>query len=138
MLKLFLASHGKLASGMKNSTEILLGTSSNLTIFDAYLDDKTVENALDTFYLEVTDEDQVIMLSDLYGGSVNQVMYGYLNKSNTKLISGVNLALLLELSVQQAPLTKKEILTIINQAKQSINLVEIELDAEEPKENFFD
>ena len=37
------------------------------------------------------------MLSDLYGGSVNQKMYMYLERENTYLISGVNLALVLEL-----------------------------------------
>lgn len=137
MLKLFLASHGKLASGMKSSLNILLGTTTNLTIFDAYLDEKTVQEALEDFLNDVNDSDQVIMLSDLYGGSVNQVMYTYLDRPNFKLISGINLALLLELSVRDKNLNESEILMIIEESKQSMKLVDFEVENIE-NENFFD
>ena len=38
MLKIFLSSHGSMASGMQSSLKILMGECENLTVFDAYLD----------------------------------------------------------------------------------------------------
>ena len=50
MLKLFLSSHGHMASGMKSSIEIFCGQNNNLTVFDAYVDEKNVSEQLDAFY----------------------------------------------------------------------------------------
>ena len=77
MLKIFLSSHGRFASGIRSSCEILLGAQQNLTVFDAYVDNDTVQEHLDDFYKTVSAEDQVLLCSDLYGGSVNQSMYPY-------------------------------------------------------------
>ena len=50
MLKLFLASHGHMASGMKSSIEIFCGQNNHLTVFDAYVDERNVSEQLDAFY----------------------------------------------------------------------------------------
>ena len=42
----------------------------------------------------------MILLSDMYGGSVNSIMYTFLNRPNTTLIAGVNLALVIGLVIQ--------------------------------------
>ena len=95
MLKIFLSSHGRFASGIRSSCEILLGAQQNLTVFDAYVDNDTVQEHLDDFYKTVSAEDQVLLCSDLYGGSVNQSMYPYLQKPNTRLVSGVNMTFMM-------------------------------------------
>lgn len=104
LLKIFLASHGHLASGMKSSLEILMGPTHNLTVFDAYTqgNDESVSNKLDQFYKEVKPDDTVLLCSDLYGGSVNNEMYRYLDRPNTKLVAGINLAFLLEVLNESA------------------------------------
>lgn len=137
MLKLFLASHGRLASGMESSVNVLLGGVSNLTIFDAYLDEKNIHEVLNSFFENINEEDQVIMLSDLLGGSVNQVMYTYLNKKNTKLISGINLAILLELCMYENPIDDEKILSIINEGKNSIQLIDNSTEFSEIEDDFF-
>lgn len=137
MLKIFLASHGKLASGMKSSLDILLGGSENITIFDAYLDDVTVQEVIEKYIEDINEDDQVLMLSDLFGGSVNQVMYTYLDRPNFKLISGVNLALLLELSVRDKPLTDSEISSIIEDSKNTMKLVNYEEENLDKEVDFF-
>ncbi|UUX35168.1 PTS sugar transporter subunit IIA [Fundicoccus culcitae] len=137
MLKLFLASHGRLASGMESSVNVLLGGVSNLTIFDAYLDEKNIHEVLNSFFENINEEDQVIMLSDLLGGSVNQVMYTYLNKKNTKLISGINLAILLELCMYENPIDDEKILSIINEGKNSIQLINNSTEFSEIEDDFF-
>lgn len=97
MRRLFIASHGKLASGIASSIEILCGSSEKATFFDAYLDEKTIKQQLENFFETVKEDDQVFLLSDLYGGSVNAEMFLELKRKNTTLIAGYNLALILEL-----------------------------------------
>ena len=54
-----------------------------------------MQEHLDDFYKTVSAEDQVLLCSDLYGGSVNQSMYPYLQKPNTRLVSGVNMTFMM-------------------------------------------
>lgn len=129
MLKLFLSSHGHLASGLKSSLDILLGNSSNVYIFDAYVDEHSVQFKLDEFYRHVSEDDQVILMSDLYGGSVNQVMVTYLNHPNTTLITGINLALVLELSIKQRTVSECEIEEIVENSRRMMKVVKYENDA---------
>lgn len=118
-MKILLGSHGRLASGIKTSIEILMGESStrNLTVIDAYIDSSNIDLQLKEFFDQVDEKDQVLMLSDLYGGSVNQKMYLYLNRKNTYLVSGVNLAFVLEICMLEQ--VDNEILErIIQQARE--------------------
>ena len=103
----FLSSHGSLASGMKSSVDILCGSSENLTVFDAYLDERSVYSVLDKYFNQIPENASVYLLSDLYGGSVNQAMATFLERPNTHLISGVNLALVLELVNTNIELTEE-------------------------------
>lgn len=98
MLNVFLASHGHLASGLRNSLCIFLRTCPNLCVYDAYTDDdpSTLQEHLDAFYERVSENDEVLLLSDLYGGSVNTAMCPYLERPNTRLVTGINLAFLIE------------------------------------------
>lgn len=118
-MKILLGSHGRLASGIKTSIEILMGESStrNLTVIDAYIDSSNIDLQLKDFFDQVDEKEQVLMLSDLYGGSVNQKMYLYLNRKNTYLVSGVNLAFVLEICMLEQ--VDNEILErIIQQARE--------------------
>ncbi len=136
MLKIFLSSHGRLASGMKSSLDILLGNSDHVTVFDAYLDDSRVQDKLDEFYQTVCQDDQVLLLSDLYGGSVNQTMCLYLEKPNTMLIAGVNLSLVLELAIRQDNISESELEELIEQSRSMLRLVKIDLSSEEESDFF--
>lgn len=126
MIRIFLSSHGKLASGMKNSLSILLGNNDRLHVFDAYVDERNVQAELDAFFQQVHQEDQVILLSDLYGGSVNQVMYTYLERANVHLIAGVNLALLLEIAIREDHFSKEELADLVENSRQMLRLVSLE------------
>ena len=137
MLKLFISSHGHFASGMKSSVEILMGPNPRITVFDAYVTQESVQENLDRFYETVEENDQVILLSDLYGGSVNQVMYTYLERPNTRLVAGVNLALVLELAVKEE-ISDKELEQLVEQSRTMLRIVELDKsDAKEEDEDFF-
>ena len=74
MTRFFLASHGHLASGLASSIQILTGDSSRLRVFDAYVDERSLEEELEAFYENMEEGDQMILLSDMYGGSVNSCL----------------------------------------------------------------
>lgn len=135
-MKIFLSSHGHFASGIKSSLDILLGNSDKVTVFDAYVDETNLATVLDAFYANVGDDEQVILLSDLYGGSVNQQMALYTNKPNTTLIAGVNLALVLELAVTQ-DLTKEQIEGIVEQSRTMMRIVDLNNESTQEQDDFF-
>ena len=137
MLKLFISSHGHFASGIKSSVEILMGPNPRITVFDAYIDQDSVQEHLDTFYETVEADDKVLLLSDLYGGSVNQVMYTYLEKPNTRLVAGINLALVLELAVKE-DISDEELAQLVEQSRTMLRVVELDKsEAEKEDEDFF-
>ena len=125
MLKIFLSSHGHMASGIKSSLDILIGNTDKITVFDAYVDEKNVQDVLDNFYKTVSEDDEVLLLSDLYGGSVNQVMLTYLNRPNTRLVSGVNLALVLELAIKET-ISDSELEELVETSRMMMKIVKIE------------
>ena len=125
MLKLFISSHGHFASGIKSSVEILMGPNPRITVFDAYINQDSVQEHLDAFYENVDPDDQVLLLSDLYGGSVNQVMYTYLTKPNTRLVAGVNLALVLELAVKEE-ISDDELNELVEQSRTMLRVVQLD------------
>ena len=136
MLKIFISSHGHFASGIKSSVEILMGPNPRITVFDAYVNQDSVQEHLDAFYETVEPDDQVLLLSDLYGGSVNQVMYTYLTKPNTTLIAGVNLALVLELAVKEE-IDPEDLVNLVEQSRTMLRIVELDTSAQEEEHDDF-
>lgn len=139
MVKFLLASHGKMASGMKMSLDILLGHSENVYVYDAYVDDTNITEEFDKFFASVSDDDQVIMLADMFGGSVSNMMYTRLTRPNTFLVAGVNLALVLELVAMSAcgDFTKESLETTISNSREALKLVELDASENNTEEDFF-
>lgn len=97
MVKIFLASHGNLADGMLSSIKIIFGEPSNLSVFSAYVNDGNLEDKLNEFFAKASSEDELLLCSDIYGGSVNQIMYRYIGTQGARLVTGVNLGFMLEI-----------------------------------------
>ena len=86
MIKFVLASHGELAEGIYSSVRLILGESADLHTVCAYTqgpDDilKKIEKLFETF--EETDE--IIVMTDLLGGSVILHLPSYCQKENSGL-----------------------------------------------------
>lgn len=99
MKKILVATHGNYAQGVISSLSIIAGQVNNITYINAYTESKNINEAIETYFEKVNEDDQVIILTDIFGGSVNQAAMNYLKKENVFLITGFNLALLLELSM---------------------------------------
>src|SRR5699024_5163891 len=95
--KVVLASHGKFASGILSSLELICGTSDQVEAIDCYIEEdfdlvETVRNIM-----EVYSKDELIVITDLFGGSVNNEFLQYIEQPNFYLAAGLNLLFLIEL-----------------------------------------
>jgi mannose/fructose-specific phosphotransferase system component IIA len=111
-----------------------MGPNDRITVFDAYINQDSVQEHLDEFYRNVGPDDKVLLLSDLYGGSVNSVMYTYLDRPNTRLVAGVNLALVLELAVKE-DISDEDLEALVEQSRTMLRVVPFEKPEEEKEEN---
>lgn len=136
MLKVFLASHAHLASGLKSSLLIFMSECLNLTVYDAYTegDTTTIQEHLDAFYESVAPEDEVLLLSDIYGGSVNTAMCAYLDRPHTRLVTGVNLSFLIEVMAENT-LSDERLDQIIQTSREFLRRVELDAPTESAAAN---
>jgi len=102
LIKYIFASHGTLAKGILSSVELILGRQANVETLCAYINEDfnlslEVNRLLDSYSVE----DEVIVLTDIFGGSVNNDFIQQIGagKKNIHLISGVNLPLVIDLIV---------------------------------------
>ena len=132
MKKILLATHGKLAEGLKSAITLIVGEQDDITFINAYVGDLNFEEELVKYLAEITDEDTLIVMTDLFGGSVNQTILRKLDLNKSYLITGVNLAVLLELALMDAEnISKETILQTVQSGKDKLMLVEMD---EEPEE----
>lgn len=114
--KLIVAAHGNYAQGVKSAVELISNTHENILYLSMYLDntvddEREVEKALQTY----CDKYNVIVLTDLSGGSVNRLFMSQLMKYPFHLISGFNLGIVLELSLQTDVITKEFLQDLVAQ-----------------------
>lgn len=127
MLRVFLSSHGHMASGLADSLSIFMAVPERLTVYDAYIDgdDTTLAEKLDAFYADCRASDQILLLSDIYGGSVNTEMCSYLDRADTRLVTGVNLPFLLEVMAEE-DLSDKRLNEIIDDGRTFLKRVSLD------------
>ncbi|GEN94019.1 PTS sugar transporter subunit IIA [Pediococcus ethanolidurans] len=119
MNRILVASHGKLASGLKSSIELLSGLGEKLSVIDAYIDDTDYTDQIDYFIKQLKHEPGVI-LTDIKGGSVNQRvvqrLLGQENK-NVFVITGVNLPLVMSFVLNKDPVDRNLVDKIVAESK---------------------
>ncbi|MFV0380966.1 MAG: PTS sugar transporter subunit IIA [Breznakia sp.] len=119
MDKVILISHGRLAEEMKKSVEMIIGKkeniyacglleTENITQFELKL-----KEIVDTFETNHT----VFIFADLYGGSpCNTCIKAYMESSNIEVISGMNMAMIVSVMLEQG----HDAQTLIHIGKESI------------------
>jgi len=105
-------------------------------VIDAYLDQHSFEEMLDKYFQSIPENEQVVMLSDINGGSVNQKMYLCLTRPNTFLITGMNLALVLQLLMETEPLSLERLKVIVEESRKALMLIEFQSTGVEDKDFF--
>ncbi|EHI69784.1 PTS sugar transporter subunit IIA [Streptococcus ictaluri] len=134
--KFLIGSHGKLASGLQSSIDILAGCGQAIETIDAYIDDSDYTTQIDAFITGVAKDEQALIFTDLLGGSVNQKMLAAVmasGKDNIFLISNSNLATLLSLMFlkPEEAITKEDIITTINESQVQLVATETSVDSDD-------
>lgn len=120
MRKFIVASHSKQAYGLVETLKYLTGKVDCIYEISAYIDDVSIDEQIETCFRNIHKDDEVIILTDMMGGSVNQKFYPCMSE-HVHLICGVNLPLALSLMLQaEDNLTTKQIEGIIEEAKSQI------------------
>lgn len=121
-MKLLLISHGDFAAGICSTLKNFFGVENVYSACvtqergTADLMDKAQE------YLDSWGGEQVVICSDLKGGSANQAAIPLLERPDTFLISGMNLSLLLQIAME-GEVTTESIHEMIEAAKEDMALI---------------
>lgn len=121
MRHVVLASHHRFAQGLADTLEFL-GAKCDFHIICAYVDESPLEPQVEAVFEQFAPEDEVLVLTDILAGSVNQKFLPYAN-DHVFVVAGINVVLAMELCLAPAPLTAAGIEASIAMASQSIKLI---------------
>ena len=132
MRKILLASHACLAGGMKSSVEMVTGPQEHLSAVCAYTEETPdFKGYLETVIRDLKAEDELVIVTDVLGGSVNNEASQFKNQANVHVIAGMNLALVLSLVISTEPDTSRLIEESIHAAKEQMMYMNREHSGEE-------
>lgn len=119
-MKILVIGHGRFAEGVKSAAQIIVGELSEVTFMNTYVDDIDFHVELDKYFSSNTN---ILVLTDLFGGSVNQAIMQYITKENIEIITGVNIPLVLEILLSNITGKNLDIREIVSNAKEQIMFV---------------
>ncbi|MFV0380000.1 MAG: PTS sugar transporter subunit IIA [Anaerorhabdus sp.] len=132
-----IASHKNFASGLYSALQAIIGNSANIEVICAYVDDEDIGVKIDKCLSKFSKEDEVIVMSDIYGGSVNNEFIKRIGKYNFHLVAGVNLSLAISLIIElPEKITREKIISKVEASKESIKYCNDELLAKKNEEDF--
>ena len=123
MRRFIFASHHKLAYGLKDTVDFLTGATKIIYDINAYLDDETkdIDTVVAELFASFDDEDEVVVLVDMMGGSVYQKFCPYMSEK-VHVICGMNLpmALSLVLAPEDERLTSEKVEQVLMDCKNQL------------------
>jgi len=121
MRKFLIATHGQFARGVKSSLDIIIGQTKNVFLIEAYVEEnKGIDSEMEAILENIGEGDELIIFTDLLGGSItNQVLRSTQNR-NAHVVSGFNLALLIEVLMADTDIPAPEVIesAIVNAKEQ--------------------
>lgn len=118
-IKFIIFTHGNLADGFLDTLELFSGKDERVKTLSLQKEDNIddIEKIFEVL-INSTDTTELIVFTDLFGGSPNNIALKYKFKYNFKVISGTNLALLLE-ATNNIDSSVTEIIQCIGELKDS-------------------
>ena len=124
MKQILIATHGKMASGIRYTAELIVGKMDEITTIDAYVTpEDNVEKRFEEYFAQ-HENDRIFVFTDLMGGSVNQKLLRYSQKENVTLITGTNLPVLMQVMMADDDVTEEEIQEFIDDAREELQVVD--------------
>ncbi|WP_164512088.1 PTS sugar transporter subunit IIA [Lacticaseibacillus daqingensis] len=124
-MNFIIATHGAFASGLLSATEVILGHQERVRAIDMYVDEEPLDQKINRAIQEFQDKDaDLVILTDMFGGSVNQKLMKLIDMSKVKVLTGINLPMLLEiLTVNNDELDADRLNQIISQGREQMMFV---------------
>ena len=116
------ASHGTLARGVLDSVELILGKQTDISTLCAYVEEqRDLTEQVTELMQRIPDEDEVVVITDIFAGSVNNEFVRYLQRPRFHLVAGLNLPLVIDLLISSdEPDTGKLIEEALISSRESI------------------
>lgn len=120
--KIIIATHHNMAEGFKDTLNYIAPNTVEVIAISAYVTEEDLTDVIEKTLDRFKEDEQIIVFTDLVGGSVNQEFAKKLNEYNIHLISGINLPLVLSivLNIGDAELSAEIIRANVNEAKEQI------------------
>lgn len=121
MSQFIIATHSYLANGYQSSLKFFDSSVNNVQFINAYVDEQTNFTDELSQMLDQMPNEQVVILTDMPGGSVNREAVNLIKKYHCQVISGINLALVLELVLNaDQTLSDETIRLAVSQAQKQL------------------
>ncbi|MEO6978445.1 MAG: hypothetical protein ABI113_08700 [Mucilaginibacter sp.] len=123
--KFLIATHGTFAAGVKSSLDIIIGNEIPVFLIQAYVDETvSVETQINEVMAQVSETDELIIFTDILGGSITNQILQHALRPNVYLVSGFNLPLLIEVLMGDTETPVEEVITdAIQNAKEQMTYV---------------
>jgi fructoselysine and glucoselysine-specific PTS system IIA component len=120
--KFLIATHGTLAAGIKSSLNIIIGATEHLFLIQAYVEENTsVETEIKQILEQINEKDELVVFTDILGGSITNQILQHSLKSNVYIISGFNLPLIIDIMLaDNASAIEQVISTALENAKEQM------------------
>lgn len=122
MIGLIIVAHAGLATALKLSAEMIVGTIDACVTVEVAPDDKaedimsSVVAAVETFH-----NDGAIIMTDLFGGTPSNMAMSFLKEGSVEVLTGVNLPMLIEFCSRREKMPVAELATdLLKSAREGI------------------
>ena len=122
MKKIIFASHHNLAVGLKDTVQYIVPNVGEITASAGYIDNSSIEEKINEVMVRDNEDTDILIFTDMLGGSVNQAFIKYINQPNVYLITGMNLPVVLTilLNTLNKRLTDNHIREAIQEAQDQL------------------
>lgn len=99
MKKIIIATHHKLAEGFKSTLNYIAPDVVDIIAINAYVGDEELPSQIEEALSQFEKDEQIFVFTDLLGGSVNQEFAKMISSYNLKLVTGINLPVVLSIAL---------------------------------------
>ncbi|MBW8352007.1 hypothetical protein K0H71_21635 [Bacillus sp. IITD106] len=135
MRRFLVASHGTLSHAILQSAALIIGEEkiNNFVHIGVELNDShdKVKSSIDAYLNSWGDEDQILVLTDIMGGNITNILSEYIGVRDLHIITGMNLGMVLEVILSDEKTPIEELAeSIVNMGKTGIEYLNITLQKE--------